>query len=407
MFDTPGRADQVSSQVRQAWNDFISDVYNDLRQRHPGTFLLPTPDGIADGEVVSAVRWAASPAVPLACLNRDEAITRSLCDFGVRGRHVLHNEYCEYLTIHRRDAGGRLRPKRVVMTTELREYWTTLAVVDPDFCRRLAEELAGRALAWSDLYGAGVTDPTRLSADERLRRFSLEVAGDGGGLVTGVPSQPRGKLNTENLLFMTHPINGLDDLIFIVMFGAKPYVVRENGTLRAATKFEIFGDGNPLACRNADPGAALGASEQARLGKKIAFANPLGMYLLTTVKALQGIFFMGENEDPIPAEWIRLSRGASGMCQRLEFGPGDNEPQFLDDIMVSAGAENQRVLGGYDVAKKVEVGPLLQLERRPSVNPVLPVEVEAIPEARQFRCSESSECDDVRALLEEFRRDQT
>jgi len=406
MFDTPGNADQVSDNIRQAWNAFIRDVYNGMRPGHPGTFLLPDPDAIADGPTVNAVRWAANPAVPLACLNRDDALTRSLCDFGVRGRHVLHNEYCEYLVVHREDAQGRRRPKRVVFTTELREYWTTLAVEDPPFCRQLAESLVGRALDFTNLYGPGGGDPATLSAEERIRRFSREVAGS-GGLVNGVPEQPRGRLNTENILFMTHPINGLDDLIYIVMFGAKPFAVRENGGFRAPTKFEIFGDRNALACRNADPGAALGASAQARAGKKLAFANPLGMYILTTVEALQGTFFIGENEDPIPAEWVRLGRGGPGMHQRLEFGPGDEEPAFLDDIMFSTGGRTSSVRGGYDVAKKIEVGPLLLLERQASVDPVRFLEVDAIPEARQFRCSQSSECAEVRALLEEFQRGAT
>jgi len=55
--------------------------------------------------------------------------------------------------------------------------------------------------------------------------FSTLVAGhgnDGKLVAAGVPAQPTGRLNTDNALFMTHPINGLDDLLYIVMFGAKP-----------------------------------------------------------------------------------------------------------------------------------------------------------------------------------------
>ncbi|MFY9620350.1 MAG: hypothetical protein WAM70_00865 [Pyrinomonadaceae bacterium] len=400
MYDVPGRADNVSPAVQQAWNDLIQARYNATKTSHPGPFLQPTPDAIANGQTINAVRWPANPLVPLACLDQDEELTRKLCDFGVRGRHVLHNEYLEYMVVHRQDANGNSRPKRVIMTTELREYWTTLAVHDPDFCRALIEGLIGRAVQWSELYGSGVTDPTPLSQDSRLRRFSREVAGSGAS-VSGVPDQPVGKLNRENILFMTHPINGLDDLIFIVMFGAKPFAVRlPDGSFREPTKFEIFGNGNPLACRNADPAAATGASAQARRGKKIAFANPLGMYILSDQNALRGLFFV--DNDNIPAEWIRLSRGRPGMFQRLEFGPGDDSPKFLDDIIVATGADDTPVKGGYDVAKKIEVGPLLTLEQQPSVNPVVHEEVSAIPANQQFRCSESNECADVRALLEEF-----
>jgi hypothetical protein len=404
MYDVPGQADAAPSVVRNAWNAQIQAIFNSFVQRHPGTFLVSDPATLVDGRTVRAVRWASAPAVPLDCLNRDESLTRSLCDFGIRGRHVLHNEYLEYMVIQRQDATGRMRPKRVVMTTELREYWTILAVQAPEFCRDLASGLVGRPLEWPDLYGPGVTDPLELSEDERLRRFSVEVAGDGGGDVIGVPSQPRGRLNTENLLFMTHPINGLDDLIFIVMFGAKPYVVRRaDGTLRDPTKFEIFGNGNPLACRNADPGAATAASAQARSGRKLAFANPLGMYILTEPDVLRQQFFLNDAaESEIPEEWIRLSRGQDGMHQRLEFGPDDENNLFLDDIQVATGAQVSAVRGGYDVAKKVEVGPLLLVEREPSVNPVRPVLVAEIPEAERRPCSQSPECADIIRLLQEF-----
>ena len=219
-------------------------------------------------------------------------------------------------------------------------------------------------------------------------------------MVTAVPSQPRGKLNTENLLFMTHPINGLDDLIFIVMFGAKPYaVLLPDGTYRDPTKFEIFGNGNALACRNADPNAALGASAPARQGIRLAFANPLGMYILTSAAELRQQFFIGDS--PIPEEWISLSRGEPGMYQRLEFGPGDDSPEFLDDIIVSTGSEDTSLKGGYDVAKKVEVGPLIVLEREPSSSPV-PREVDPIAEGSQTPCSQSNECPQVQALLREL-----
>jgi hypothetical protein len=405
MQNVPGRADDVTQTVKQAWNDLIQNTYASLKQRHPGTFLLPESTDIQNGQTINAVRWIASPAVPLACLDQDEEKTRALCNFGIRGRHELHNEYLEYMVIYREDASGKKRPKRVIMTTELREYWTTLAVYDPQFCKDLAESLVNQTVDWSELYGFGVTDPLQLSEDERLSRFSREVAGDGGGLVTGVPAQPQGKLNTENILFMTHPINGLDDLIFIVMFGAKPYGVRlPDGSFRSPTKFEIFGNGNPLACRNADPAAATGASEQARNGKKLAFADPLGMYILTDPQSLKQFFSI--SGDTIPEEWIRLSRGKPGMYQRLEFGPGDDRPEFLDDIVVSTGALDVPVRGGYDVAQKIEVGPLIYLEQQPSVDPINYIEVAEIREDTQIPCSQSSECTNVLELLREYQNEQ-
>lgn len=399
MYDVPGRADPVSQAVKEAWNAFIEASFNRLRPFHPKSLLVLDPATLPNNDPTRAVRWAGNPAVPLACLGQDEDLTRKLCDFGVRGRHELHNEYLEYMTLFREDSDQQRRPKRVVMSTELREYWTTLAVHDPSFMKQTAEAMLHRTIGWDEFYGPGVSDPAQLSDDDRLRRFSIMVAGDGGGLVTGVASQPQGSLNRDHILFMTHPINGLDDLVFIVMFGAKAYVVRNpDGTTRDPTKFEIFGDGNSLACRNADPAAALGASAVARQGRNVAFANPLGMYIFTEPTVLRQSFLL--DEEPIPEEWIQLSRGEPGMQQRLEFGPPDDDEHFLDDIKVVVGAEELTLIGGYDVASRVEVGPLLLVgdERVLQPEEFVPREPVSMPTP----CSQSQECPGVRALRIEF-----
>jgi hypothetical protein len=39
---------------------------------------------------------------------------------------------------------------------------------------------------------------------------------------------------------MTHQINGLDDLLYIVMFDSKPYAVVIDGNIQQATKEQIF-----------------------------------------------------------------------------------------------------------------------------------------------------------------------
>ena len=398
MYDVPGRADAVSKQVRDAWNKKITAIFNRTAGNHPKTFLSLDPAPIPNVSPISTVRWAANPAVPLACLQQDEDRTRKLCDFGVRGRHVLHNEYLEYVTLFRQDDDGDMRPKRIVMSTELREYWTILAVHAPSLMKKIAESMLGREIKWAEFYGQGITDPNQLNDDDRPDRFNRFVAGYGGA-VRGTSPHPTGALNRDDILFMTHPINGLDDLIFIVMFGAKAYFVQQaDGTLREPTKFEIFGNGNSLACRNADPAAALGASAQARQGKDIAFANPLGMYIFTDPAVLKQSFTL--NGGPIPEEWIQLSRGAEDMKQRLEFGPPDADRRFLDDIMVLEGASQQPLTGGYDVAKKVEVGPLLIIgnsrDLEPSEKILRPPVKDPTP------CAQSEECYAVHKLNDKF-----
>jgi hypothetical protein len=216
-----------------------------------------------------------------------------------------------------------------------------------------------------------------------------------------VPRNPIGDLNTKNVLFMSHPINGLDDLIYIVAFGARAYAVGEGGHWRRARLPEIFRSQGVthLACRNADPGAAQGAYDQAvrsinpatgkPRGAQIAFANPLGMYI--------NAFNEGDfsyNGNPVPAAWIKRRRGANGLCQRLELGPSDAESQFLDDIRIEEVAgDPQPLTSGYVVAKRIEVGPRVVIGTEAEFNTSF-VEVNASPGS--LDCSQAEVCNSVR-----------
>ena len=281
-----------------------------------------------------------------------------LSDWGNKGRHSLHNEYAEYAIIRKTDSNGKLRPKRVQITTELREYWVCLAIYDPDKMRSIIEHIIGFEPSWNDLYG--VSDPFSLSEKQREKEFSKLVAGSGVDNGTG-SSQPIGKINTDNALFMTHPINGLDDLLYIVMFGSKPYAVAEDGNFREATKEEIFRQDKNLvglACRHADPAAAMGAYSAVFHGRDVAFENPLGMY----IQSFNSSAFTFKNE-PIPKEWIKFSRGRlqDQIWQRLEFGPSDDDSIFLDEVRVSIGESDKPLLGGFQILQQMEVGPLISI----------------------------------------------
>ncbi|HXF02091.1 MAG TPA: hypothetical protein VN601_03800, partial [Arthrobacter sp.] len=99
--------------------------------------------------------------------------------------------------------------------------------------------------------------------------------------------------------------------------------------------------------------AADGSSAR---GCQLAFANPIGMYIRSFNSV--GLTHGG---NPVPASWTKLSRGRPGHEQRLEFGPPDDEPLFLDDIVVEEGAAESPLTGGYQLAKRVEVGPKVVL----------------------------------------------
>ncbi len=251
-YSTPGNADQLDQSLLKAWNQAIEDSYNDQSDRLKSRFFSLDPSALPN-PIEARVQWFADPAEPIFCL--DEVWGQRLSDWGICGRHKLHNEYCEYTIQYAMDANGRRRPKCVHFSTELREYWVAIAKKDSDKLLEIATEVLGFEPAFEDLYGTA--DPDSLSEEIREVRFSTLVAGHGhdDSLPGDVPAQPTGPLNREHMLFMTHPINGLDDLLYIVMFGAHTYASIVNGQHVPASKEQIFRQrsGNStveyLACR--------------------------------------------------------------------------------------------------------------------------------------------------------------
>jgi hypothetical protein len=395
-YDVPGRADEISEELVRAWNDTVAAAYDSQDASLKSRFFELDWERLQAPEQTDGVKWPGDPAEPSFCI--DDQTAQVLCDWGREGRHALHNEYCEYAVVSGRDATGRLRPKRVQVTTELREYWSFVAVRDPDRVRETAAQVLGREPDWDELYG--VTDPHGLDEDEREIAFGHAVAGHGNDPRlegAGVPAQPTGALNTENALFMTHPINGLDDLLYIVLFGARPYAVREDGEHRRASRDDIFAAFGVeyLACRHADPTAALGAYGAAFAGKQVAFANPLGMYLREPNLAV----FRYEGEE-VPPEWVRFGRGEAGMYQRLEFGPRDDDDAFLDQITVAVGAAESPLLGGYQLLRELEVGPLVLVG---DGEPVTDAEWDVLPRVSEpIACDAAAVCRGIRELKRRY-----
>jgi len=394
-YDGPGRADMLSDELLLKWNQTIQSAYEQLQGVFGSRFFAIDPATL--GTVTPAsIQWFADPAEPAFCIDKKAA--QQLSDWGARGRQVLHNEYCEYRIIERPDANGRMRPKRVQITTELREYWVCIAMHAPNTLRDLAKSILGSQPSWEELYGVS---PFQLSVEEREIAFSEQVAGHGNHrhlIAAGVPSQPRGRLNTDNALFMTHPINGLDDLLYIVMFGAKPYARLTPAGREKSTREQIFRafGVEHLACRHADPAAAMGAYGAAFDGRTVAFANPLGMYILSFTK---GVFIY--QDEVVPDSWVRWSRGQQeGMYQRLEFGPGDNEAEFLDDIIVEVGDSQEPLRGGFQLLQQIEVGPLVVVGGSTHISD----EEYSILQTSDspIQCIDADICDSIRRLKQEY-----
>ena len=81
---------------------------------------------------------------------------------------------------------------------------------------------------------------------------------------------------------MTHPINGIDDLIYVVLFGAHAYCVGEGDARRRATGDDVF-----TRVRRASAWPATTPTRRSRWARttsssraaQVAIADPLGMYI--------------------------------------------------------------------------------------------------------------------------------
>lgn len=387
MYSTPGFVDDLGPDLLARWNREIQRQYEQLNNDSNLKSLFFTIEWQSLAAPTEAeISWFGNPAEPEFCLSR--LVAKQLSDWGARGRHGVQNEYCEYALVRTTDSSGTLRPKRVQISTELREYWVTLATADPDKVRDMASTVLGFEVAWVDLYG--VNNPKDLSEEQRRMAFSTLVAGNGQDptLPKTVPYDPTGRINTDFCLFMSHPINGLDDLIYIVLFGAKPYAQTMAGNRLQATREQIFRTYGVehLACRHADPAAAMGACGAAFEGRTVAFKDPIGMYIKSFAREK---FHLADGR-PIPDKWVRFSRGKNNLWQRLEFGPTDSDPEFLDDIVVSEGAGDSPVTGGYQVIANIEVGPLILVSKPTPLSDADYVDLTSSTE--KIKCSEAKVC---------------
>jgi hypothetical protein len=403
--DLDGRPDLEAAWqqvIAQAWTDGAGDF---REPEHSLDHVSPAP---LDGDEVT-ILWSPVPRQALACLGRSTA--RRLCDAtavpgapaaSLRSGREWHQEYCEYRIIMASDGRG-LRPKRVEITTELREYWEMLAVHSPPVLLAVARDvLQDDAVTYEDLYG--LPAPNRLPPEDRRDRFVRQTAGSALAVDRIVPEGP---LNREHALFMCHPINGLDDLTYITTLGAQPYYRMVQGRRSAAPLPWVFLDNALLRhlpeavaslhdtyCRHSDPAAVAAAYQVVFGGGRLAFADPPGVYLRDEDFDLAALSYEGRPLDPA---WVRWSRPRAGTRhQRLVLGPPDDlEDVFLDDIQVCRGAEPTPLLGGYQLLELLSVGPNLTVQQPPPDPPVVPptdLELQPLQESVPCGASGSSVC---------------
>jgi hypothetical protein len=92
------------------------------------------------------------------------------------------------------------------------------------------------------------------------------------------------------------------------------------------------------------------------------------------------------------------------MRQRLEFGPGDDDGEFLDDIVVAEGASEEPLTGGYQLLKQIEIGPRVLAGAASTVRDDEFKDLD-VPNPT-IECREADVCDMMATLRAEFDREQ-
>jgi hypothetical protein len=100
MYSVPGKADNASQAVIDAWNSEILSNFQSLWSSglsDAKPFFVSDPRQLANATFTDTVRWAGSPAEPRTCLSEDWA--EKLADWGEKGRNIFQNEYLEYTLV--------------------------------------------------------------------------------------------------------------------------------------------------------------------------------------------------------------------------------------------------------------------------------------------------------------------
>ncbi len=418
----------VPDEVVAAWHATQQDLLKELLDgdfhgdRTGARFLRPDPSDIAR-PVQVPVFWSPVPRRALDCLGRAGA--RELCDWtppestpypqygALRGGREFHTEYCEYTVV----LDGRGRPKRVEITTELRERWLCLARHVPELLLEEATETlrdgvsGGRRLQYRDLYGdldpLRETDPSRRGA-----AFEAQVA---GSEVSSPRVVPQGRVNRDHALFMCQPINGLDDAYFILLLAARRFARDTPGGVTMAPLPWLFLD-NPyyraypddmaalphLYGTHADPAVAR-AVQLAAWDNRAFSVDPLAAVMPSEEFAVGRLVFPAGAPESASERWVRWSRPAGpGLYQRLVVGPGDDEPQTLADIEVlDPAGDSEPLTGGFQLLELLSVGVILTVSPAGTLaEPAEPLH----PQRRTIPDPNAGECGELVRALAQARR---
>lgn len=403
----PGMLNDLSGEGQADWDSYVEQQLNDaVNQSGTTQFVADGDESLEPGIIV--IDWSAFPVRIRECL---QSITKTnrLLDWRFNsqpnGRLLgAHEEYLEWRTI--RNATGKIT--RVEMTSELQEYWRSLAKYHPAKTLQILGEFAREPVpaAVEEVYGE--LNPFTSSLEERSAAFDSMMLPTTVNGVTQIAS-PYNNGN-KAISFMANSVNTLRAALFLAAFAAFPYVKRVDGSTTPLSGREAirFTDQAAQDCRDSDPTIVGSVINFAAQGRKIALLDPPGLYIASVAN---DTLFLPDGTTSVPEDWFRFSRGSKivdtqsgrtlSLAQRLVFEVPTGQDFFVGDLLDSTTGEN--INFGAQIAAKVSIGLYAKASNTEIVTiPDREISINEVPP-----CSSEPACDRVQQVFDFFEQTQS
>lgn len=403
----PGMLNDLSGEGQADWDRYVQgQLQASIDQSGTIQFVGHGDQSLEQGIVV--VDWSGFPVRIRECL-QSVVSTNRLLDWRFNNQPYgrlfgAHEEYLEWRTI--RNAAGKII--RVEMTSEVQEYWLSLAKYHPATTLQILGEFAREAspAPFEEVYGD--LNPFTSSPEERGDAFQqMMLPSTTNGLTEIASPYNNGQ---KAIAFMANSVNTLSAALFLAAFAAFPYVKRQGtGTTPLTGREAIrFTEQAAQDCRDSDPSIVGSVINFAAQRRKIALLDPPGLYIGSI--ASQNLV-LPDGATPVPEDWFRFSRGSKivdpqsgqtlSLAQRLVFEVPAGQDFVVGDILDATTGGN--IEFGAQIAAQVSIG----LYAKASPTNVVTVADREISVQDVPPCSTEPACSRVENVFEFFEQTQS
>jgi len=231
-------ADPTSGDLTGAWHDMVASIVSEQSAAFPQLYDPTAVDTPANAQL-HRIPWHAFPAT----LNRKTASARARAELA-DGDRDNQDEYCEWSV--ERDGEDITK---VSFTTEVPEYYSTLAQVDPEALLSLYHELVSPDVLVDELLSGGEYDP--------VNAWNRRTDGP-----------------------IMHLCQTTNTLGAAIVLAAQATVLRQRDGIPVTDQQDLVicgGLGGPF--RNSDPQIAAAINGLAATGVRLTLEDPIGLYI--------------------------------------------------------------------------------------------------------------------------------